>query len=149
MESVSSSSIPVQIGDIDTAQLPSKNALLNPGKKDGQTIMVKEGSNIEAYNWVAADGQWVKVGNVVGGASGNKTLYEGKEYDYVFDVDIQEGKPPLKLPFNATEDPWMAAHKFLEKNELSPLFLDQVCYSVFFFKFSESYDYSYRSLTSL
>lgn len=32
--------------------------------------------------------------------SGRKQLYEGKEYDYVFDVDVSEGMPPLKLPFN-------------------------------------------------
>lgn len=33
---------------------------------------------------------------------GRKQLYQGKEYDYVFDVDIQDGVPPLKLPFNVT-----------------------------------------------
>ena len=49
-----------------------------------------------------------------------------QEYDYVFSVDIEEGKPPLKLPFNVTEDPWFAAQKFLDKNGLSQLFLDQV-----------------------
>lgn len=49
-----------------------------------------------------------------------------QEYDYVFNVDIQDGVPALKLPFNITEDPWFAAQKFLEKNELSQLFLDQV-----------------------
>lgn len=32
--------------------------------------------------------------------SGRKQLHDGKEYDYVFDVDIQEGAPPLKLPYN-------------------------------------------------
>lgn len=32
--------------------------------------------------------------------SSRKQLYEGKEYDYVFDVDIQDGVPPLKLPYN-------------------------------------------------
>ena len=26
---------------------------------------------------------------------------DGKGYDYVFDVDIQDGVPPLKLPYNA------------------------------------------------
>jgi PFU (PLAA family ubiquitin binding) len=31
---------------------------------------------------------------------GRKQLYKGKEYDYVFDVDIQDGVPPLKLPYN-------------------------------------------------
>ena len=49
-----------------------------------------------------------------------------QEYDYVFTVEIQEGAPPLKLPFNIGDDPWMSAHTFLEKNEISPLFLDQV-----------------------
>jgi phospholipase A-2-activating protein len=33
--------------------------------------------------------------------SGRKQLYEGKEYDYVFDVDIKDGAPALKLPYNA------------------------------------------------
>ena len=33
--------------------------------------------------------------------SGRKQLYEGKEYDYVFDVDIKDGEPALKLPYNA------------------------------------------------
>lgn len=36
--------------------------------------------------------------------SGRKQLYEGKEYDYVFDVDIQDGVPPLKLPYSVTGD---------------------------------------------
>ena len=44
----------------------------------------------------------------------------------MFSVDIEEGKPPLKLPFNTTEDPWMAAQTFLHKHNLSQLFLDQV-----------------------
>lgn len=32
--------------------------------------------------------------------SGRKQVYNGIEYDYVFDVDIAEGQPPLKLPYN-------------------------------------------------
>lgn len=44
----------------------------------------------------------------------------------MFDVDIQEGKPPLKLPYNISEDPWFAAQAFLDRNNLSQLFLDQV-----------------------
>ena len=34
------------------------------------------------------------------GGGGDKKSYQGAEYDYVFDVDIQEGAPALKLPFN-------------------------------------------------
>lgn len=41
-------------------------------------------------------------------------------------MDIEDGKPPLKLPYNKAEDPWQAAQKFLHKNNLSQLFLDQV-----------------------
>ena len=44
----------------------------------------------------------------------------------MFDVDIEEGSPPLKLPYNADEDPWFAAQKFIHDNNLSQLYLDQV-----------------------
>jgi hypothetical protein len=44
----------------------------------------------------------------------------------VFDVELDEGKAPLKLPFNKGDDPWMAAHNFLQDNDMSPMFLDQV-----------------------
>lgn len=45
---------------------------------------------------------WQKIGEVVDAVgSGRKQLYQGKEYDYVFDVDVQDGVPPLKLPYNA------------------------------------------------
>ena len=44
----------------------------------------------------------------------------------MFDVDIQEDKPPLKLPYNLTDDPWTAAHNFLADNDISQMYLDQV-----------------------
>jgi len=47
--------------------------------------------------------QWTKIGVVVDAVgSGRKQLYQGKEWDYVFDVDVQDGVPPLKLPYNAS-----------------------------------------------
>jgi len=69
------------------------------------------------------------VGDVVGAAGqsdSTKNLYEGKEYDYVFSVDIDEGKPPLKLPYNCSEDPWLAAQKFIHRNDISQYYLDTV-----------------------
>ena len=44
----------------------------------------------------------------------------------MFSVDITEGQPPLKLPFNVGDDPYFAAQKFIHKNELSQQFLDQI-----------------------
>jgi phospholipase A-2-activating protein len=60
------------------------------------------------------------------GSGSAKKTYEGKEYDYVFDIDIEDGKPPLKLPYNLTENAWDAARKFLEKNELPLSYYEQV-----------------------
>ncbi|KAL3869595.1 hypothetical protein ACJMK2_042263 [Sinanodonta woodiana] len=130
-DDVATAEVPTQVGDINISELPGPEALLNPGLKDGQTKMVRtDKGKVELYHWDAGESQWKKIGDVVGSGAAQKTpgktLYEGLEYDYVFTVDIQEGKPPLKLPYNITEDPWFAAQKFLEKNELSQMFLDQV-----------------------
>lgn len=60
------------------------------------------------------------------GSSGKKAQYNGKSYDYVFDVDIEDGAPPLKLPYNLSENPYEAATKFLGDNELPMTYLDNV-----------------------
>jgi phospholipase A-2-activating protein len=44
----------------------------------------------------------------------------------VFDVDIQEGAPVLKLPFNVGDNPYDAAERFLENNGLDPGYREQV-----------------------
>lgn len=47
-------------------------------------------------------------------------------YDFVFSVDVEDGKPPLKLPYNRTDDPYDAARKFLSRNNLPGGYLEQV-----------------------
>lgn len=59
------------------------------------------------------------------GAS-RKQLYQGQEYDYVFDVDLGTGGPMLKLPYNANENSFSAAQRFLYANELPLSYIDQV-----------------------
>ena len=116
-----------QVGDIKKDDLPGSEALAQPGTKEGQTKMIKNGDVVEAFQWSTVSGKWEKIGEVVGGvSSGQKKLHEGKEYDYVFDVDIEDDKPPLKLPFNLSENPYAAAQRFLEKNDLSQNYIDQV-----------------------
>jgi len=68
------------------------------------------------------------VGTMVDGAgsSGRKVEYNGQSYDYVFDVDIEDGKPPLKLPYNLSENPHERATKFLHDNELPISYLESV-----------------------
>jgi len=53
--------------------------------------------------WTSSTKTWQQIGQVVDAiGQGRKQLYEGKEYDYVFDVDVSEGMPPLKLPYNVS-----------------------------------------------
>jgi phospholipase A-2-activating protein len=66
--------------------------------------------------------------------------YNGKDYDYVFDVDIDDGKPPLKLPFNVTENPYTVAQKFVDDNGLTQSHVDDV--ARFIIKNTEGLDIS-------
>lgn len=89
--------------------------------------MVRNGEQVEAHMWSAGTSSWTNVGTVVDAVgSGRKKTLNGKEYDFVFDVDIKEGSPPLKLPYNVSENPFDAARKFLEDNELPLSYLDTV-----------------------
>uniref|UniRef100_A0A3B5Q3T0 Phospholipase A2-activating protein n=1 Tax=Xiphophorus maculatus TaxID=8083 RepID=A0A3B5Q3T0_XIPMA len=117
------------LGDIKLEDLPGREHLNEPGNRDGQTRLIKDEQKVEAYQWSVSDGRWVKIGDVVGGSNqqtSKSVVYEGKEYDYVFTIDVNEEGPSMKLPYNVTDDPWLVAHNFLQKNDLSPMFLDQV-----------------------
>ncbi|KAJ8700517.1 WD repeat protein Lub1 [Pleurotus ostreatus] len=125
---VASTALPVQqVGDVKKSDLPGLEALDVPGKKSGEVKMVKNGALVEAHQWDSASNAWQKIGDVVDAVGqGRKQLYQGKEYDYVFDVDIQDGVPPLKLPYNVTENPYSSAQRFLAANELPLTYLDEV-----------------------
>eukprot|EP00123_Amoebidium_parasiticum_P011281 comp20625_c0_seq1/m.26668 comp20625_c0_seq1/g.26668 ORF comp20625_c0_seq1/g.26668 comp20625_c0_seq1/m.26668 type:complete len:810 (-) comp20625_c0_seq1:123-2552(-) len=114
-----------QLGDINKEDIPGPEALARPGNREGQTKLVRQpNGKIECYQWSA--GQWICMGEVLDAVgSSQKQLYQGKEYDYVFDIDIGAGQN-LKLPFNVTENPYMAAHNFLERHEISQDHLEQV-----------------------
>lgn len=92
-----------QVGDINKDQLPDASALLAPGNKEGEVRMVRSGAVVEAHQWDSAAQQWQKIGEVVDAVGqGRKQLHDGKEYDYVFDINIDDGAPNLKLPYNVT-----------------------------------------------
>ncbi|XP_041475058.1 phospholipase A-2-activating protein-like [Lytechinus variegatus] len=119
-------------GGIKMEDLPDKSDLNKPGTKEGQTKLIRTGKTVEAYQWSSAESKWSKIGDVVGTEgddvtpSSGRVHYEGKEYDYVFDVDLEEGRPNLKLPYNTSDDPWLAAQKFIHDNDLSQYYLEQV-----------------------
>ncbi|KAF9246383.1 WD40-repeat-containing domain protein [Melanogaster broomeanus] len=126
-----------QVGDVKKADLPGPEVLATPGKKAGEVKMVRTGDAVEAHQWDATTSTWQKIGEVVDAVgSGRKQLYNGKEYDY-------EGVPPLKLPYNISgerksrlinlsslmtpaENPYAAAQRFLEQNEISMNYIDEI-----------------------
>jgi phospholipase A-2-activating protein len=106
-------------------KLEEPSALSRPGARDGATKVVREGASAVAYSWDGAAGRWERIGEVVGadgggggggGASGggggslgvgSRTLH-GVSYDWVFDVDVADGAPARKLPYNAGDNPYGA-----------------------------------------
>lgn len=119
------------IGGVDVSKLPEAEAALAiPGKKDGENKIVKTASGkADVYMWSAAEAKWSKVGEVVdnpsGGGAGGGAI-NGKSYDFVFEVEIGEGGKKEKLGYNRGENSYFAAQRFIDENELSQEFLDQI-----------------------
>ena len=121
---------------VDRLKLPGEEALGVAGERDGQTLMVNNGKEIDVYQWSGAEAKWVMIGTMVGssdsagsaGASGSskKTSYLGQEYDYVFDIELDDAGTKLKLPYNLSDDPYHVAQRFIHTHELSQMFLDQI-----------------------
>lgn len=112
-------------------KIEEASVLLQPGKKDGDTKIVKEGGAGVAYSWDASRSEWEKIGTVTGGPGGDTVaagtqFHEGQQYDFVFDVDVADGVPPLKLPVNKGDNPYDAADKFIERNELPTSYREQI-----------------------
>ncbi|XP_014785826.1 phospholipase A-2-activating protein [Octopus bimaculoides] len=127
---VTLSNAPSKIAGMKMEDIPGLEVLRKPGQA-GQQRMVRDGDKIIMYVWNTNSEQWDLLGDVTGSGSDDhapqgKTLYKGKEYDYVFSVDIDPNIPALKLPYNLDENPWSVANDFLQANDLSPMFLDQV-----------------------
>ncbi|CAM0905254.1 unnamed protein product [Alopecurus aequalis] len=116
------------VGGLKLMDLPGVEALQVPGTSDGQTLIVREGDNGVAYSWNLNELKWDKIGEVVDGpgdaASGQ--VYDGARYDFVFNVDIGDGEPIRKLPYNRSDDPYAVAEKWLLKENLPLTYRQQV-----------------------
>ncbi|XWS54639.1 hypothetical protein CRYUN_Cryun10bG0106000 [Craigia yunnanensis] len=108
------------VGGWKLEDLPGLEALQIPGTSDGQTKIVREGDNGVAYTWSMGEQKWDKIGEVVDGPddSMKRSVFDGVQYDYVFDVDIGDGEPIRKLPYNRSDNPYDTADKWLLKESL-------------------------------
>ncbi|KAJ7154285.1 phospholipase A-2-activating protein [Mycena filopes] len=113
--------------DVEQVKVESMDALQQPGQKVGQTLLVLNGDVTEVHHW---DGSvWKKLGDRAEEPSGDaktKTFFEGQEYDYVWNVALEDGEPSLKLPYNVSENPAAAAQRFLERNNLPLTYVNTI-----------------------
>ncbi|KAL5858141.1 hypothetical protein ACOSQ3_005599 [Xanthoceras sorbifolium] len=117
-----------KVGGLKLEDLPGLEALQIPGTNDGQTKIVREGDNGVAYSWNMKEQKWDKVGEVVDGPDDgmNRPVLDGIQFDYVFDVDIGDGEPIRKLPYNRSDNPYDAADKWLLKENLPLSYRQQI-----------------------
>lgn len=84
----------------------------------------------KAYMWKG--GKWEYVGEVMAQGTHEKRHYHGDrffpkgEYDYVFEVDVAEGAPKSKLPYNEGENPLVVAEKFLTREGMNLGYKEQI-----------------------
>ncbi|CAH9056252.1 unnamed protein product [Cuscuta europaea] len=117
-----------KVGGIQLEDLPGLEALQTPGNSDGQTKIVREGDSGVAYAWNMKEYKWDKIGEVVDGPDQGMTqpVLDGVQYDFVFDVDIGDGEPVRKLPYNRKDDPYTTADNWLLKENLPLSYREQV-----------------------
>ncbi|KAI3804971.1 hypothetical protein L1987_26901 [Smallanthus sonchifolius] len=117
-----------RVGGLKLEELPGLEALQVPGTKDGQTMVVREGDNGVAYAWNMKEQKWDKIGEVIDGPDDGmkRPVLDGVQYDYVFDVDIGDGEPIRKLPYNRSDNVYDTADKWLLKENLPLSYRQQV-----------------------
>ncbi|XP_065856759.1 uncharacterized protein [Euphorbia lathyris] len=117
-----------KVGGLRLEELPGMDALQIPGTTDGQTKVVREGDNGVAYAWNLREQKWDKIGEVIDGPDDGmkRPVLDGTEYDYVFDVDIGDGEPIRKLPYNRSDNPYSTADKWLLKENLPIAYRQQI-----------------------
>eukprot|EP01027_Heterolobosea_sp_BB2_P003327 GEZU01005056.1.p1 GENE.GEZU01005056.1~~GEZU01005056.1.p1 ORF type:complete len:827 (+),score=228.62 GEZU01005056.1:93-2573(+) len=120
------------VGGVDLDKLKGPEELQKPGARDGVTKIIRSAQNkAEVYQWSQADRKWIKIGDLVDppGTQGGKTYYNGKWYDYVFDVNIEDEKGQSrndKIGYNRGENPYAVAQQYIWDNKLNQDWLDQI-----------------------
>ncbi|GAA6064645.1 hypothetical protein JCM10212_004487 [Sporobolomyces blumeae] len=115
-------------------------AVLNAvGEAEGQVKLVRhEGSSVLAHQWTGTE--WSTLGEVVDDAAGldsteptrdnsppsNRTVHEGAEYDFVFQIDVKDDEPPLPLPYNVDDDVVAVARDFVAEHALPDSYVERI-----------------------
>lgn len=88
-------------------------------------VFNKDGKLIAAQ-WSMVSAAWVEVGEVTGNADGGSVA--GVAYDHIYPTEIETpgGLRKLDLGYNNGENPFAAAQRFINQNELEQGYLSQI-----------------------
>ena len=109
---------------LDPNQLSNINELNHPGKKDGEIKIVNiPNRGAIVYKWEHNNQKWIEFGEALG--KSNPNIYNGKEYDFVHDVEISDNRK-AKIAWNRDDDPIDIATTFCQLHNLSLDYKDQI-----------------------
>ena len=86
------------------------------------------GGTAIAAQWSTDSGAWIEIGEVTGRGSSDGGEVHGVVYDHVMPVEIEtaHGVVTLQLGYNDLENPFVAAQRFIDQNELDQNYLSQI-----------------------
>lgn len=58
--------------------MPGPEVLYQPGKNDGQIIMVNENGKPICYKWLSNLSKWDKIGDILSASNPKKNMHNGK-----------------------------------------------------------------------
>ena len=89
-----------------------------PGRSNEEVKVFNKDGTLIAAQWIQASGAWIEIGEVTGQGDGGTV--NGVYYDQVMPVEMETpmGVQTLQLGFNTGENPYVAANRFIEQNEL-------------------------------
>jgi phospholipase A-2-activating protein len=113
----------------EVSKLPKFEARFSrQGRTEGDICVFNKEGKAWVCSWSAASAAWIEIGEVTGGSGSTKSL-NGVEYEEVHPVELERpgaGLQTLQLGFNRTENPWIAAQRFIDQNGLEQVYLGQI-----------------------
>jgi phospholipase A-2-activating protein len=96
----------------------------HPGKSADQVCVFNQNGSLVAAQWIS--GSWVIVGTVT--STGDGGYLNEVWYDHIMPVEIEtpSGVMTLKLGHNNGENPFSAAQRFIDQNQLQQAYLSQI-----------------------
>ena len=98
-----------------------------PGRSEGDVCVFNKAGVMIAAQWADSSKVWIEVGEVTG--SGDAGTIGGVTYDHVMPVEMDSptgGTMQLQLGYNNGENPFVAASRFIDANNLGPQYTAQI-----------------------